>query len=49
LIESFKGKKDKWVDPTFPPDEQSLGAIPGLKKNNTWKRLSDLLNKPTLF
>ena len=48
VIKQFKGKDKKWTDILFPPDEQSLGNIPGVTTNK-WKRLSDLLNKPALF
>lgn len=48
-MKQLKDNGQKWTDPFFPPNEDSLGDIPGITKTNKWKRLSDMLNKPALF
>ncbi len=48
LAKKYKGKKEKWTDESFPPDDRSLGHIEGLS-DVKWKRISEIIYDPVLF
>lgn len=47
LVEQCRKERTKFEDISFPPNDTSLGNIPGVKAK--WKRISEFLHNQTLF